>query len=132
MTVRCSLCEITFDVPAGSPVQYHCGVAMTARTLPVAGRRRSIVDAIEAELRYRGPEPPPGLTAEQRAVVRSERVKREYGPARVRRVDGEVVVDQSLWRRCIAFRDRLMAGMSWPEFHATMTAIDQDKRARGR
>jgi hypothetical protein len=119
MTVRCSLCEIKCDVPAGSPVQYHCGVAMTARTLP-ASTARDIVSAIEAELRYRGPEPPPGLTAEQRAVVRAERVKREYGPR------------SKLWKRCIAFRDRLTARMSMQDVRTVMDAVAQDKRARGR
>ena len=80
-----------------------------------------VLDAIELELRRRDLLAlPPGLSPEQRAVVRAERVKREYGPG------------SPLWRRCIAFRERLTAAMSWPEFHATMTAVDQDKLVRGR
>ena len=79
-----------------------------------------VLDAIERELRRRDAlQLPAGLTPEQRAVVRAERVKRDRGPA------------SPLWRRCIAFRVRLLAAMPMPEFERTIWAIRDDKRRRG-
>jgi hypothetical protein len=79
-----------------------------------------VLAAIELELLRRDALAlPPGLSPEQRAVVRAERVKREFGPA------------SPLWRRCQAFRERLLAGMSQAEFERTMYAVDADKRRRG-
>lgn len=62
---------------------------------------------------------PRGLTPVQRAIVRSERIKRDRGPR------------SPYWERCRAFRSGLMHGMSTAEWWATWNAIQGDKRRRG-
>lgn len=49
-----------------------------------------------------------------RAVVRAERVKRAHGPK------------SPLWHRCIAFRERLMSGMSEVEWRETYDRLQAD------
>jgi hypothetical protein len=79
-----------------------------------------VLAAIELELRRRDALAlPPGLSPEQRAVVRAERIKRDRGPR------------SQYWARCRALRDRLCARMLPETFRRAMDAVVADKRRRG-
>jgi hypothetical protein len=94
---------------------------VTRHARPSRAVAGEVLDAIELELRRRDALAlPPGLTPEQRAVVRVDRIRREYGPR------------SKYWARGRAIIDRLCLGMPAETFWRTMAAIDQDKRRRGR
>lgn len=79
-----------------------------------------VLAAIELELRRRDALAlPPGLSPQQRAVVRAERIKRDHGPR------------SPYWARCRAFRDRLCAGMSPDACRRALDAVAADKLRRG-